>query len=129
MRCVDFFMWQICNILIVRILDMQIERYKSPIGRIGRIEFFLWFALPALFIMVFANILKGVSGSNAPVFICGVAMLYPYFCGIIKRLHDFSVPGWVAILNIIPGINLLFSLALVLVPGSKSSNKYGAPNV
>lgn len=58
-------------------------------------------------------------------------LLY-FLCQSVRRLHDLNAPGWVYlfILIIFAGEHgglavLLFHLALVTLPGTKGSNKYG----
>jgi uncharacterized membrane protein YhaH (DUF805 family) len=44
-----------------------------------------------------------------------------------RRLHDLNSSGWLALLLLIPVINLLFVLYLLFAPGSKGANDYGLP--
>jgi uncharacterized membrane protein YhaH (DUF805 family) len=43
----------------------------------------------------------------------------------IRRLHDFDFNGWWVLLNIVPGVGLLWWLAIIVFPGSKDNNDYG----
>ena len=46
-----------------------------------------------------------------------------------SRLHDIGWPGWMLILMFVPFVNVLALLLLVIVPGQKKANAYGAPAV
>jgi len=52
-------------------------------------------------------------------------LLFVMFVLARRRLHDIGTTGWLGILLIIPFINLLFTLFLVVAPGTKGENKYG----
>ena len=45
----------------------------------------------------------------------------------VKRLHDLSLPGPLAILSIFSGINLFFFLFLAAMPSKLETNEYGPP--
>lgn len=45
----------------------------------------------------------------------------------IKRLHDINLTAWLALLELIPFVNLLFFIFLVCMPGTEGDNKYGIP--
>lgn len=63
-------------------------------------------------------------------FVLGVAVGLPALIGgillIRSRLHDMNVTGWVYLVNFIPYVNIIFSLAVLFVPGTKGPNQYGA---
>ena len=41
----------------------------------------------------------------------------------VKRCHDFNMGGWLAVLWLVPIVNLVFCF----IPGTKGENKYGLP--
>ena len=43
-----------------------------------------------------------------------------------QKCRDFGWTGWAVLLGFIPYLNLIFFLAILLVPGNKGSNRYGA---
>lgn len=45
----------------------------------------------------------------------------------VKRLHDLSLPGALAILAIFSGINLIFFLYLAIMPSKDEANEHGPP--
>jgi uncharacterized membrane protein YhaH (DUF805 family) len=42
-----------------------------------------------------------------------------------QRCHDFGWTGWAMLLNLIPYIGWIFSLAILFIPGKQGSNRYG----
>ena len=110
----------------------------STSGRIGRMRYILYsLMLNAISLgiigVVFAAMFSiGSDGSKSSM---GVMMiLYPVvlipvlvFAIIFakRRLNDFNQTGWLALLFIIPLVNVILSLMLLFAPGTKASNKYG----
>ena len=45
----------------------------------------------------------------------------------VKRLHDLSVTGWLALLVFFPTINWIFLLALAFIPSKQEVNEFGPP--
>lgn len=45
----------------------------------------------------------------------------------VKRLHDLSLPGALAILAIFSGINLVFFVFLAAMPSKSELNEHGSP--
>jgi uncharacterized membrane protein YhaH (DUF805 family) len=43
----------------------------------------------------------------------------------VRRLHDLGQSGWLAALNLVPGVSPLMWLVLVLAPGQPHDNVYG----
>ena len=43
----------------------------------------------------------------------------------IKRLHDFNAPGMFAVALFIPGLSVIATLAIGLIPGSRGPNRFG----
>lgn len=44
---------------------------------------------------------------------------------IIKRLHDCNRSGLYSLIVVVPIINLVFSLILALIPGTRGPNRFG----
>ncbi|MBE8718457.1 DUF805 domain-containing protein [Cellvibrio polysaccharolyticus] len=57
-----------------------------------------------------------------PAFIVFSVMLYLF---TLQRLHDCNGSTWLALLLLVPGVNLIFLLIICLYPGSRSENHYG----
>ncbi|MBR2519581.1 MAG: DUF805 domain-containing protein [Selenomonadaceae bacterium] len=45
---------------------------------------------------------------------------------MIRRLHDLNKTGWLALLVLVPVVNVFFALYLLFAPGSVGANDYGA---
>ncbi|WP_018609684.1 DUF805 domain-containing protein [Uliginosibacterium gangwonense] len=61
-----------------------------------------------------------------PAFIVGLLLVfYQGFRSMALRLHDIEMSGWLALLGLIPGIGVLFALALVFWPGKAQNNAHG----
>lgn len=94
-------------------------------GRICRRQYLLAFIL-----VVFgtAVIVSGISGGQIGD---GLALTFQLLTSLlllpsqIKRLHDIGWSGWIILLGIIPGINLILGLGLLIFSGTKGPNKYG----
>lgn len=105
-------------------------------GRIGRMRYLAYVAgLSAL---------AGVTGSQLTAFwqpnaytnlalVIAIAVLGnipPLILMLIltrRRIHDINLRGWYMLLLLLPYINLVMVLILVVMPGSKGSNKFGRP--
>jgi len=105
----------------------------SLAGRLDRSRY-IAYALTAivsvmliLFLAGFALLYLGSMGRllyiGASVLLCYAFL--PIFLMIltVKRSHDFNMGGWLAILLLIPVVNLMFCF----IPGTKDENKYGLP--
>ena len=45
----------------------------------------------------------------------------------VKRLHDIGWSGWLLLVTIIPLVGSIFSLIMLVAPGTPGTNNYGAP--
>ena len=45
----------------------------------------------------------------------------------VKRLHDIGWSGWLLLITLVPVVGSIFQLLISVMPGSKDSNRYGAP--
>ena len=57
--------------------------------------------------------------------VMGVAATVVSVMFAIRRLHDMNLTGWIALVSLVPLLNLLFTVALMLVPGTKGENRFG----
>ncbi|TDI55816.1 MAG: DUF805 domain-containing protein [Alphaproteobacteria bacterium] len=62
-----------------------------------------------------------------------VAMLVAVIANLaigVKRLHDFSAPGLLAAALFVPGLSVIATLIIGLVPGNPRPNRFGqAPDI
>ena len=48
----------------------------------------------------------------------------------VKRLHDFNAPGLFAVTLFVPGLSVIATLIIGLVPGNRGPNRFGeAPDI
>ena len=109
----------------------QRPRLLSLRGRIGRaryVAYTLGAVIGAFLLMLLAGMMLLLSASLGRMLytVFTVALLYgalPLFFVIltVKRAHDFNAGGWLALLLLVPVVNLLFWF----LPGSRGENGYG----
>ncbi len=115
----------------------------STRGRIGRLRYLAYnggvnlLAILAYFAMaVFAGVaawsgkVEPTSGNVAfavivlPLALCAAVLAYA-FIATRRRLNDLDQSGWLALLLLVPLLNLAFSLYIMLWPGTPGHNRYG----
>ena len=101
-------------------------------GRIGRLRYLAWtLSLMAAAMGVFGVIAIGFQISEVLGAILGVlalvAMLVVSVQIGVQRLHDIGWSGWLLLVNIIPMVGSVFSLIMLVVPGSNVANRFGPP--
>ncbi len=106
-------------------------RLLSLHGRIDRARYVactLGAVIGVFMLMLLAGMLLQLTGSLGYMLytIFSVALIYvalPLFFMIltVKRAHDFNQGGWLALLLLVPIVNLLFWF----IPGSRGENGYG----
>ncbi|MFQ6573754.1 DUF805 domain-containing protein [Pseudomonas sp. UM16] len=112
-------------------------QFLNTKGRIGRVRLLAWTSSLALTtiagILVLAwlatTVVRDLSGLLLIAGLVIVQILSMLL--IIRRLHDLNRSGWFCLLVLIPWLGYLFILLLMLVPGNRSSNRFGpapAPN-
>lgn len=115
-------------------------KFFSFSGRLGRLRYlayaFAMFVLTWLAVMLFSVVVAGIgaaSGGEAfggalaiglVVILYGVMLLLSLMLAV-QRIHDFNATGWLALLLLVPYVNILFGLALWFVPGTNGENRYG----
>ncbi len=98
----------------------------SASGRLGRVRYIGYsVGLMLLFGIVFGAIGAVTGGDSTAlgvIFIAGyVAMIVISILLTIQRAHDMNSSGWLAILLLVPLVNLIFWI----VPGTDGENNYG----
>lgn len=114
----------------------------SPKGRFGRLSFIAWYMLVTILSYIAIGLLGGTTVfmetdpdkialffssmggvSYALVTIITTVLLVIF---VIRRLHDVNTTGWLALLLIIPLVNLFLVLFLLLKRGDEGGNRYAA---
>jgi uncharacterized membrane protein YhaH (DUF805 family) len=105
-------------------------------GRIGRLRYLAYSTAMGMMlgfgIGLLGALLLPLLGENNPkqavlvftILFWGLALLAT-FIPIKRRLNDLDHTGWLALLLLVPLVNLLLSLYLILWPGSPGHNSYG----
>jgi len=91
-------------------------------GRIGRARYIAYSI--GVYVLLMALVMAGAFLGTAGVLIIAAAyigMLVLMFMLTIQRSHDFNATGWMALLMLIPLVNLLF----LVVPGTDGENRFG----
>jgi len=100
-------------------------------GRAGRREFwgfFLFIALCFALAVFLDSLIRSGAEVGGGLFFALVFLgsLIPAIAVSVRRLHDLGVTGWLYLLTILPGVNVLFLIAFAF-PGQQHANRYGAP--
>ena len=101
-------------------------------GRIGRIRYLGWSMGMMLLAMLAYTIAAGIMALSPLV---GGILMIPVVLGSIviavmigvQRLHDIGWSGWLWLLNMVPFVGFVFSLLMLVVPGTPDANRYGPP--
>jgi uncharacterized membrane protein YhaH (DUF805 family) len=101
-------------------------------GRIGRVRYLGWamglclVAMPALLVATLAMSLSSTLGWILMVALGATFITVNVMIGV-QRLHDIGWTGWLYLINFAPYVGGVFSLMIVLIPGTQGVNKYGPP--
>ena len=101
-------------------------------GRIGRLRYLAW-SLSLILVMTGGFILAAIGYAITPAigFILGGAgLIAAMVVGVqigVQRLHDIGWSGWLYLLALVPYLGSVFTFLLMLIPGSKGANRFGAP--
>jgi len=101
-------------------------------GRIARLRYMAWslaITLPVILAGAVAALIFPLSATlgYSIVAIAAAGMIVTSQQITAQRLHDMGWSGWLAPLQLIPGISSIFALFLAVVPGNQEPNQYGAP--
>ena len=100
--------------VIQHFINVLTKQFLCYDGRMSRLDY-IAFIIPALLI----EYLLGWTGIVYLIF------LIPTTCATIRRLHDLGMSGWVALLMIIPLLNIILTVYLCLQEGQKEKNDFG----
>lgn len=92
-------------------------------GRINRRNYIVWAMLVSAVVGLLADFLKDM---GPLVYVLYLASLVITMSAAVRRLHDFNKSGWLALLFIIPLVNLVLGLFLIFKKGDSGKNKYGS---
>jgi uncharacterized membrane protein YhaH (DUF805 family) len=110
--------------------------FSGRLGRIGLLLGCIYIWLPIVLVMVLFGLVSVIANGSASftilntmVYIFGAAWLIFLMVGMIgltvRRWHDLDQSGWMALLWLVPVVNLVVGLVLLLAPGSKVQNRFG----
>ena len=119
------------------------RRFFDWHGRVSRVQFLAYSTFNALIaLMLFALLfvmiggfqgMVNASGEQLPMSLLGassvgVAVLFYLQLAVSKRrFNDLNKTGWLALLMLVPGVNVLVYLYLLAVEGTAGANYYGLP--
>lgn len=101
-------------------------------GRIGRLRYLAWsISLMAAAMAVFGVVAIGFQLSEVVGAIIGVLALVAMAVVSVQigvqRLHDIGWSGWLLLVNLVPVVGSVFSIIMLVVPGSTAANRFGPP--
>lgn len=101
-------------------------------GRIGRLRYLAWsISLMAAAMAVFGVVAIGFQLSEVFGAIIGVLALVAMAVVSVQigvqRLHDIGWSGWLLLVNLVPVVGSVFSIIMLVVPGSAAANRFGPP--
>lgn len=109
----------------------QSRRLWTLRGRLGRAEYIVY-SLGAVVLLCLTMILVSLGAlltGSAGRMVYGIAVVLLVYCLLpiffavltVRRAHDFNCGGWLALLLMVPVINLMFWF----IPGSRGENRFG----
>jgi uncharacterized membrane protein YhaH (DUF805 family) len=112
-------------------MKMPLTRYADFSGRSRRMEYWM-FVVGVLGASIVAGIVDKIIGMSGMLFgaygplqlIVTLGTLIPSIACAVRRLHDQDKSGWLALLGLIPLVNLVL-LVFMFLEGTKGSNQYG----
>lgn len=110
-----------------------VQKYASGQGRAGRGEFFSYFFCYILFCIFWGLFILTSMAHFGDINLVDFVLMYipflflpPLVAVIVRRLHDTGKNGWLALLLLIPFINI-FGFGLLCMKGMPGANRFGAP--
>lgn len=105
-------------------------------NRIGRLELLFWYSASVFSAVVLVLIIDTLTGTTVgpsryplPQAVILIAASLLALRAVWSRLHEIGWPGWMLFFMFVPFVNVLALLLLVIAPGQKKTNAYGAPTV
>lgn len=119
------------------------RRFFDWHGRVSRVQFLAYSTFNALIALMLVALLfvmiggfqgmVNASGEQLPMSLLGassvgVAVLFYLQLAVSKRrFNDLNKTGWLALLMLVPGVNILVYLYLLAIEGTAGANYYGLP--
>nr|WP_312383520.1 MULTISPECIES: DUF805 domain-containing protein [unclassified Moraxella] len=119
------------------------RRFFDWHGRVSRMQFLAYSTFNALIALMLVALLfvmiggfqgmVNASSEQLPMSLLGassvgVAVLFYLQLAVSKRrFNDLNITGWLALLMLVPGVNVLVYLYLLAVEGTAGANYYGLP--
>lgn len=119
------------------------RRFFDWHGRVSRMQFLAYSTFNALIALMLVALLfvmiggfqgmVNASSEQLPMSLLGassvgVAVLFYLQLAVSKRrFNDLNITGWLALLMLVPGVNILVYLYLLAVEGTAGANYYGLP--
>lgn len=121
--------------------NLTSDRAIQAGGRFSRRSYLAWnmllgliFTLITIIVAVLIpNAEQVIAGGNLPIpviIIFAILYIIAFYFSIIfliRRLHDRDHSGWMALLILVPVINIIFALYLLFAPGTAGTNQFGQP--
>ncbi|OGA78403.1 MAG: hypothetical protein A3G81_05095 [Betaproteobacteria bacterium RIFCSPLOWO2_12_FULL_65_14] len=101
--------------------EYQPVKVFSVSGRIGRARYIAYTLGISLLLGIVGGALSAATG-EAAIYIAYAAIFVISIMLTIQRSHDFNATGWLAILGLVPLVNLIFWF----IPGTDGQNRFGA---
>jgi len=108
----------------------------SAAGRLGRLRYLAYgfgFGLIAMIVQAaVAPMAASSGGSGATIAVMGVVIIVMLGLTVvsillaIQRLHDMNTSGWLCLLLLVPLVNAIMALVLLIAPGTRGENRFGA---
>ena len=119
------------------------RRFFDWHGRVSRVQFLAYSTFNALIALMLVALLfvmiggfqgmVNASSEQLPMSLLGASsvgvavLLYLQLAVSKRRFNDLNKTGWLAVLMLVPGVNILVYLYLLAVEGTAGSNYYGLP--
>lgn len=119
------------------------RRFFDWHGRVSRVQFLAYSTFNALIALMLVALLfvmiggfqgmVNASSEQLPMSMLGassvgvVVLFYLQLAVSKRRFNDLNKTGWLALLMLVPGVNILVYLYLLAVKGSEGANYYGLP--
>lgn len=104
----------------------------SVTGRIGRVRYLGWSMAMMLCALPLFGVGAGLAAASETlgmilIALVMLAMAAFSVCIGVQRLHDMGWSGWLWLLNFVPIVGGVFSLLMLIIPGTQGANRYGPP--
>lgn len=104
-----------------------LKNYANFTGRARRKEFW-FFALTQFIILIIAQILDAILGSEFLFYMLTVLALFiPALAVSIRRLHDIGKSGWWYLIGLVPLIGFILLIIWFATETKQNNNEWGQP--